>query len=50
MLEPDATVKGRYDLLFALLRSWLEDKPLPPPAEKKPAPELPMKESGPAEM
>ena len=29
MLEPNATVKARYNVLFALLRSWLEDRPLP---------------------
>ena len=36
MLEPDATVKARYDVLFALLRSFLDNKPLPtsPPAPK----------------
>ena len=50
MLEPNATVKARYDLLFALLRSLLEDRPLPkfppPPPPKKPQAELPLKESG----
>ena len=54
MLEPNATVKTRYDLLFALLRSLLEDRPLPefppPPPPKKPPAELPLKESGPAEI
>ena len=54
MLEPNATVKARYDLLFALLRSLLEDQPLPkfppPPPPKKPQAELPLKESGPAEL
>jgi hypothetical protein len=49
MLEPDAATKGRYDFLFSLLRSWLEGKPLPA-SPKKPAIELPMQESGPAEM
>jgi hypothetical protein len=36
MLDPDATVKARYEVLFALLRSLLDNKPLPmsPPAEK----------------
>lgn len=53
MLEPNATVKARYNVLFALLELILEDKPLPgPPAEgpKKPAADLPMQESGPAEL
>jgi hypothetical protein len=54
MVEPDGAVKARYDLLFALLRSLLDDRPLPefppaPPAKKPPA-ELPLKESGPAEL
>jgi hypothetical protein len=51
MLEPNATVKARYEVLFALLGLWLEDKPLPappPPPAKKPIPALPLKESGPA--
>jgi hypothetical protein len=36
MLDPDATVKARYEVLFALLRSFLDNKPLPtsPPKEK----------------
>jgi hypothetical protein len=36
MLDPDATVKSRYHVLFALLRSFLDNKPLPtsPPVEK----------------
>jgi hypothetical protein len=53
MMEPDAAAKARYDVLFALLRSLLDDKPLPtPPSQpvKKPHPELPIKESGPAEL
>ena len=29
MLEPNATVKARYDVLFGLLRPFFEDKPLP---------------------
>ena len=29
MLDPDATVKARYQVLFALLRSFLDDKPMP---------------------
>ncbi len=63
MLDPDAAVKARYEVLFALLRSFLDDKPLPtsPPAEKtekaekkkdekkekKPADRSLLKESGP---
>ena len=35
MLEPNATVKARYDVLFALLRSLLDDKPLPPAAASR---------------
>ena len=53
MLEPDATVKARYEVLFALLRSLLDGKPLPTPPPKpvkKPAIDLPLKESGPAGM
>ncbi len=51
MLEPSAAVQVRYDVLFALLRSFLDDKPLPaPPPAKKSADEPPLKESGPAEM
>ncbi len=53
MLEPNATVKARYDVLFALLELALDDKPLPaspPEKKKKPAEELPLKESGPAEI
>jgi hypothetical protein len=48
MLEPNATVKARYDVLFALLQSFLNDKPLEklPPA-KKSAGEPALKESGP---
>jgi hypothetical protein len=51
MLEPDAKVKARYDVLFGLLRPFLETKPLPappPPRAKKSAGKLPLKESGPA--
>ncbi len=63
MLEPDPTVKARYDVLFGLLRSFLDNKPLPasPAAEKtekaekkkgekqekKPARGSPLRESGP---
>jgi len=52
MLEPNPTVKARYDVLFALLGLALDDKPLPssPPVKKKPTEELPLKESGPAEI
>lgn len=50
MLEPEATVKERYDVLFALLGLFLEDKALPPLPPKKAPVELPMKESGPAEL
>ncbi len=49
MMEPNATVKARYDVLFALLRSLLDNKPLPtsPPPAKKSAAPSPLKESGP---
>lgn len=49
MFEPNAAVKARYDLLFRLLRSWLEDKPLPtrPPAAKKGPAETGPQEIGP---
>ncbi len=47
MLEPDATVKARYDVLFALLRSLLDDKPLP--AAMPPTPEKGPQEMGPAD-
>jgi hypothetical protein len=55
MLEPEPDVKARYDVLFSLLRPLIEGKPLPsvPLAPEKPAekaPDLPMKESGPAEL
>lgn len=53
MLEPDAKVKARYEVLFPLLELFLHGKSLPaPPPEppKKPAAELPMQESGPAEL
>ena len=54
MLEPDAATKTRYDLLFALLQSFLDDKPLsaiPPATSEKPADEPPpLEESGPAEL
>jgi hypothetical protein len=51
MVEPDAKVKARYDVLFALLRSFLEDKPLPsPPPAKKPVDDAALKEAGPAEL
>jgi len=54
MMEPQPDVKARYDVLFSLLRPLIEGKPLPavPLAPEKPtekAPDLPMKESGPAE-
>jgi len=63
MLDPDATVKARYEVLFALLRSFLDNQPLPtsPPTvktekaekkkvekkEKNPAGRSLLKESGP---
>ncbi|MEN6405393.1 MAG: DUF4350 domain-containing protein [Thermoguttaceae bacterium] len=52
MLEPDKATKARYDVLFALLRSWLDDRPLPssPKPKKKPAEDPPLQESGPAEI
>ncbi|MEN6367098.1 MAG: DUF4350 domain-containing protein [Thermoguttaceae bacterium] len=52
MLDPDKTTKARYEVLFALLRSWLDDRPLPtaPKPKKKPAADLPLEESGPAEI
>ncbi len=51
MIEPDAAVKARYEVLFGLLRTLLEGKPpAVPPAPKKPAADLPLKESGPAEL
>jgi hypothetical protein len=53
MLKPDAEVKSRYDVLFALLNSFFDNKPMSAPPSKpakKPMPELPMKESGPAEL
>jgi hypothetical protein len=55
MLEPDATVKSRYQVMFGLLRTFFEDKPWPafsPPASEKSSeePGSGLKESGPAEM
>jgi hypothetical protein len=55
MMEPQPDVKARYDVLFSLLRPLIEGKPLPvvPLPPEKPtekAPDLPMKESGPAEL
>jgi hypothetical protein len=71
MMEPDITVRARYEALFALLRLFLDETPLPagkpqtaePPTSKlpsqatspiestkKPPVDLPMQESGPAEM
>jgi len=41
MLEPEAAVKDRFDVLFALLRYFLEDKPLPTSPPKPAAKELP---------
>jgi hypothetical protein len=49
MLEPNAAVKARYNVLFGLLRTLLKGKP-PAAAAKKPAADLPLKESGPAEL
>jgi hypothetical protein len=51
MLEPNAAVKARYNVLFGLLRTLLEGKPpAAAPSPKKPAADLPLKESGPAEL
>jgi hypothetical protein len=47
-LEPNATVRARYDLLFGFLRSLLEGKPLP--ATPSPAKEKGPEEMGPQEM
>ena len=52
MIEPDATVRARYDVLFALLKSFLEGKPLPtvpPPAREKGPAEMGPAETGPKE-
>jgi len=54
-VEPDATVKTRYNVLFGLLRPFFDGKPwpaFPPPAtEKKDGGKKPdLKESGPAEL
>ena len=55
MLEPDAVVRARYNVLFGLLRPFFDDKPWPalspPPPAKKDAGKKPdLKESGPAEL
>jgi hypothetical protein len=51
MQEPSRAVRARYDLLFSVLRTLLAGKPpAPPPTEKRPAEDLPLKESGPAEL
>jgi hypothetical protein len=56
MLEPNTTVRARYNMLFGLLRPFFDGKPwpaFPPPAieKKKDGGKKPdLKESGPAEL
>ncbi len=53
MQEPSPAVRARYEVLFSLLRTLLAGKApsaTTPPTSTKPAEELPLKESGPAEL
>lgn len=55
MMEPDATTKARYDVLFGLIGRFFDDKPWPafaPPPKEKPKFDTDslLKESGPAEL
>jgi len=52
MVEPDATVKARYEVLFGLLRPFFQRREFPPPKAEKNDDEKSsiLKESGPAEL
>ncbi len=52
MVEPDATVKARYEVLFGLLRPFFQGREFPPPKTEKNDDEKSsiLKESGPAEL